>query len=314
MKNELTKYAKGEISSEELTDVASLVESASDSELEEIISVQWQEFEAGEALSNEKFKALYPKDAIRKSKYISPGHIVLMGAALVLMVLGLLLSFRGGRASYQRLASADVNMETGAEGVFTLLLPDGSNVRLNSRSKVSYPSNFGMERREMTLHGEGYFEVESDPSKEFIVHTDKMDIKVHGTRFNVFAYENGSREEISLLEGSVTVECSGRTEKLMPGQKLVVDGNGIRVCPADAKGDVAWMDNVLVFMHEPLSGVFDAIERKYGVVITCSPGVNLSDRYTGSFDDFRVTDVLKVLKIHYGFQFVFNGNNVMIIP
>ena len=314
MKEELTKYAKGEISSEELTDVASLVESASDAELEEIISSQWQDFESDQTLPKQKISDLYPRDAIRHSRYISPCRMGLMAAALVTALLGIFFAFKGGRASYRRLADKEIRMETGAEGVFSLLLPDGSNVMLNSRSKVSYPSNFGMGSRELTLHGEGYFEVEHDPDKEFVVHTEKMDIRVHGTRFNVFAYENGTREEISLLDGSVTVDCNGRTETLKPGQKLVIDRSGISVHPTDAKTDVAWMDNVLVFIHEPLSGVFDAIERKYGVVITCSSEINLSDRYTGSFNDFRVADVLNVLKLHYGFQFVFNGNNVMIIP
>ena len=314
MKNELTKYAKGEISSEELSDVASLVESASDAELEEIISAQWQDFESGQPLPKQKLSELYPKEAIRHSRYVSPCRMLLMSAALVAALVGCFFAFKSGRASYQKIADKEVRMETGAEGIFSLLLPDGSSVLLNSRSKVSYPSNFGMCSRELTLHGEGYFEVEKDPSKEFVVHTERMDIRVHGTKFNVFAYENGTREEISLLDGSVTVECNGRTETLVPGQKLVIDRSGISVKPSDTKTEVAWMDNVLVFMHEPLSGVFDALERKYGVVITCSPEINLSDRYTGSFNDFRVADVFNVLKMHYGFQYVFNGNNVMIIP
>lgn len=314
MKDELTKYAKGEISSEELSGVASLVESASDSELEEIISSQWQEFDSDESLSKAKRTSLYPKAAIRHSKYISPCRYMLAGIVLVLVLMGFIFSFNGGRASYKRLASANVKMETGAEGIFTLILPDGSSAMLNSRSKVSYPSNFGMENREMYLRGEGYFEVSSDPSKEFIVHTGKMDIKVHGTKFNVFAYEGGTREEIFLLEGSVSVKSNGHTEKLVPGQKLTVDSRGVRVSIADPKTEMAWMDNTLVFMHEPLKKVFDALERKYGVVITCSPEINLSDRYTGSFDDFRVADVLNVLKMHYGFKCVFNGNKVMIIP
>lgn len=311
---ELKKYAKGDISAEEMEKVASSVESASDSELEEFISAQWQAFDAAKPLPKCKRKGLYPHDAIRQSRYVSPWRFAGIAASLAVLATAVFVAFNSGRASYAKMADAEVVMKADQEGTFSLALPDGSNVTLNSRSEVSYPSSFGMGRRELTLNGEGYFDIAKDPSKEFVVHTKGMDITVHGTRFNVFAYDNGNREEMSLIEGSVTVDCGGRQVHMESGQKLVLDGHGVTVKNADCVRDVAWMDGVLVFMHEPLSRVFDSIERKYGVVVTCSPEINLDDRYTGSFDDFRVADVLDVLKMHYGFQCVYNGNNVMIIP
>lgn len=312
--DELKKYAEGDISAEDVEKLGCEVESVSDSELEEFISAQWQAFDTAKSLPKSKRKELYPYDAIKQSRYVSPWRFAGIAASVVAFAAAVCVAFNSGQASYAGMAEAKVVMKANQEGTFSLALPDGSNVTLNSRSEVSYPSGFGMGRRELTLNGEGYFDIAKDPSKEFVVHTKGMDITVHGTRFNVFAYENGSREEMSLIEGSVTVDCGGRQVHLESGQKLVLDSHGVSVKKADCVRDVAWMDDVLVFMHEPLSRVFDAIERKYGVVVTCSPEINLSDRYTGSFDDFRAADVLNVLKMHYGFQCVYNGNNVMIIP
>jgi transmembrane sensor len=67
-------------------------------------------------------------------------------------------------------------------------LPDGTQVWLNSGSKISYGNDFTGSMRQVNLKGEAFFDVVKDPARPFIIHTDAIDITVLGTAFNVRSY------------------------------------------------------------------------------------------------------------------------------
>ena len=83
-------------------------------------------------------------------------------------------------------------------------LSDGTVVWLNSRSTLRYPNKFSGTERRVELTGEAFFEVAPDESMPFIVNTDQYDIRVLGTKFNVFAYKDNN-VKTSLVEGSLEV-------------------------------------------------------------------------------------------------------------
>ena len=97
-----------------------------------------------------------------------------------------------------------------------IALPDGSSVWLSSNSKLTYPVAFTGKKREVTLDGEGYFEV-AKGKKPFIVKTSKYNIEVLGTVFNVEAY--GKSERFARTDGRTERErtasfCYGRCQRL----------------------------------------------------------------------------------------------------
>src|SRR5699024_6685187 len=67
----------------------------------------------------------------------------------------------------------------------TKVLPDGSKVILNSNSSISYTDGFAKDKRELTLQGEGFFQVTKDPARPFTVHTGNIATTALGTSFNV---------------------------------------------------------------------------------------------------------------------------------
>jgi ferric-dicitrate binding protein FerR (iron transport regulator) len=71
-----------------------------------------------------------------------------------------------------------------------IVLPDGSKVWLNSHSRITYPRDYGIRERSLSLTGEAYFEVAKDPGKRFLVNAGDMQVEALGTSFNVKAYEN----------------------------------------------------------------------------------------------------------------------------
>ena len=109
-----------------------------------------------------------------------------------------------------------------------LRLADGTKVWLNSKSRLEYPSSFGRRSRRVTLCGEGYFEVAHDERKPFVVETGQYDVRVLGTTFNVYAYDNDRAAfETALMEGSV--EVSSRSDA---SQRLVLQPNEAAVMAA----------------------------------------------------------------------------------
>ena len=105
-----------------------------------------------------------------------------------------------------------------------LLLPDSTQVWLNSGSKLSYNKTYGNGTREVTLSGEAYFDVVKNPAHPFIIHTVNIDIKVLGTAFNVKSFPGEKNTETSLIRGSIEVTFKNRpSEKIIlkPNEKLI---------------------------------------------------------------------------------------------
>jgi transmembrane sensor len=65
--------------------------------------------------------------------------------------------------------------------------------------------NFNKETRIVHLKGEAYFEVSKNPSKPFIIQIENTEIKVLGTSFNVKAYHNMDKIEVTVKEGTVSL-------------------------------------------------------------------------------------------------------------
>jgi transmembrane sensor len=111
----------------------------------------------------------------------------LIRAAAVLFIPLLVGSYFWGRSTK---TSAD---ETGYKPVYNevyaafgtrsyIALSDGSGVWLNAGSRLKYPDKFTSDKREVYLTGEGYFEVNADASKPFVVNTKDLSVRATGTK------------------------------------------------------------------------------------------------------------------------------------
>ena len=106
-----------------------------------------------------------------------------------------------------------------------IILPDGTIVRLNGSSTLSYNKDFNKKIREVKLDGEAYFDVIKDMTNPFIVHTSGIDIKVLGTLFDVKSYQQDSMIETTLLRDCTEVytkdDPSTPRVILKPNEKLI---------------------------------------------------------------------------------------------
>lgn len=167
-------------------------------------------------------------------------------------------------------------------------LPDGSHIWLNSGSQLSYPPEFSENSREVYLTGEAFFDIIPDPGKPFYVITRDVRIKVLGTRFNVFAYNNEQSTQSVLLEGKVTIGKNAflaKTQVMEPGERAVYnkESGEFKVDKVDVNYYTSWLYGYLIFENEPTPEVFKKLERYYNQTIVLENGLdNLS--FSGKLD------------------------------
>ncbi|WP_430813321.1 FecR family protein [Carboxylicivirga sp. RSCT41] len=133
-----------------------------------------------------------------------------------------------------------------------LTLDDGTRVWLNAGSQLIFPIHFNdVDKREVMLVGEGYFDVSHDKDKPFMVLTDEMTYTVLGTSFNIRSYNNSRVVSAVLTEGSLKVERNTTFNKqqtiLKPGQKCSyhVNEGRLQVNRVNAAIYSSWKDGYL---------------------------------------------------------------------
>ena len=184
-----------------------------------------------------------------------------------------------------------------------LTLTDGTKVWLNAKTTFSFPDRFTADSRNVILDGEGYFDVAKDAEKPFTVKTEKYDIRVLGTEFNVTAYSASSNFETSLLKGSVEVSSSDThtTVRLEPITRSYIDNGKLKI-------------GIVCFYDEPVGKMIEKLELYYDVKIDVQNKELLRNRYSGKFrTKDGVEHVLKVLQLKNKFTYTKDNDLNLII-
>jgi transmembrane sensor len=271
---------------------------------------------------------------------------VLMGGAVAVTAIIIFFSFfynttsSTGAVADNKVAHSEVSTKNGSRT--KIQLPDGSSVWLNSSSKLTYNNDhFGVTVREVTLTGEAYFDVVKNPLKPFIIHTEKMDIKVLGTAFNVKCYPGEKNSETSLIRGSIEVTLKDRQEKFImkPSEKLILNNDDVKsgkinepskktvparpvpiielshltFYPADNSiVETGWVENRLVFTGETLEDIAVKMERWYGVNIVIANEKLKKELLTGIFEKETIYQALTALQLTTPFTYKVDKNVITI--
>ena len=162
---------------------------------------------------------------------------------------------------------------------FKLQLPDGSKVWLNAASSIRYPTAFAGNERKVEVTGEAYFEVASNATMPFRVNvSNRANIEVLGTSFNVNSYENENNISTTLIEGAVKVSVDGsnRSAILKPGQQASIqDGSNNLAVLNDVDTDkiIAWKNGYFNFGKATLPEVMRQLERWYDIETVYEKGI-----------------------------------------
>ncbi len=187
-------------------------------------------------------------------------------------------------------------------------LHDGTTVWLNSHSTLRYPNTFTPDERRVELDGEAYFEVKSNDRQPFIVSTEKIDIKVTGTRFNVFAYHGQPEFNTSLLEGSVALFTRDQSTPLMElamHERAVMDGNQLIKQPFQQTDFLLWIDGIYAFDDLPFEMIRQKLELYYDIsIVVENPELN-TYKFSGKFRQRDgIESVLHTLRKIKAFRYI----------
>lgn len=170
-----------------------------------------------------------------------------------------------------------------------IVLPDGTEVWLNSGSTLEFPTQFSKKSREIKLSGEIYIEVAQDKTKPFYVHTSDFNVRVYGTKFNVSSYP-GTASSVVLVEGCVGLQSDKKEElRLFPNEQAIYDETcTFNKQKVNVHPFICWKDGYLTFEDDPISEVLAQIGRYYNLSFnyendetlkehTCTGKIILSD-------------------------------------
>ena len=188
-----------------------------------------------------------------------------------------------------------------------LMLADGTKVWLNSLSTLTFPGHFNGDIRNVKLDGEGYFAVTKNEKQPFIVETNKCNVKVLGTEFNVMAYAADSIWETALLEGAVEILSPGTTMngmKLEPNTMASLKGNKLIKGRIKDPEHFLWREGLICFNNVSVKDMLEKLKLYYGVDIIVNNTKILNNRYTGKFrTGDGVEHVLRVLRLNNKFTY-----------
>lgn len=241
-------------------------------------------------------------------------------ASVILVIAGL--SFAFYQQLYRKTSKEiPVVMQTAvaARGrVLQLSLGDGTEIWLNSGSKLTYPKAFSGKTRGVTLEGEAYFQVAHDASRPFSIRTGKLITKVLGTSFNIKAYPEDRNIRVAVLTGKVRVSmptAKGMDSVALTPHELVTFNKAkqtIRVGDvANTAHLISWREGRLHYDGVPLRVVIADLQRKYDVEIHATAALG-SRGITADFRDESIKKVMIVLSEMTGSKLVKTENGYLL--
>lgn len=198
-----------------------------------------------------------------------------------------------------------------------LVLADGTEVWLNSDSKLDFSFDKDKKQRVVTLSGEAFFNVSKDKEKPFVVNVKGQSLKVLGTIFNVRSYDNEENVYTTLEEGSVEVKAAGRTVVIEPNQQLIYSrrSNRLSLKKVETNYYTVWREGRYVFENESFDNLIRMVEGWYDVKFEYPKEFFKNMHYSGVIKRTKpVEHVLTLINYTTKIKYEIKGDVIIIIP
>lgn len=298
------KYISESCTPEEHLELMMLINNGNDDEdLKLLMDKYWEEhkdtFELNPHKANHIFKQItYGADIIdiKQPKRFANRWYKWATAAAIVIFAGMALMFYNKKVSR---VDALVLQANATQEHQLIKLADGSTVVLNNNSSLKYPQTFNGDKREVTLIGEGYFDIKHDAGHPFIVHTGKLITTVLGTAFNIKAYKDEKNITVTVTRGKVSVSDENKVLGVItPNQQLSfnkVQDNAIQVA-VNSTQTVEWQSKDLFFEDLTMQEAVSDLEQRFNVKITFANDAVKKCRFTGTFlHGEKLKDILQVI-------------------
>ncbi len=257
--------------------------------------------------------SLYDQRRPRQSiwlKYAAVISFIVVSAAIVFFTIG---NFDSSGQVVDRTKNI-ITKSTSKGQKMTIVFPEGTVVKLNSESSISYPEEFPDDIREVLLEGEAYFEVAHYDEWPFKVQSQNVTTEVLGTSFNVSSYKENNVVSVALVEGNVRVSSSHSEPIDLVPSKMAVFNNEKKstlVTDFNLVEVTGWKDNIVYFKKADFEKVQLTLERWFDVKFIYEKAPVFEGGYTGDFEDENLENILKGISSNE-FLYEIKGKKVFI--
>lgn len=224
-----------------------------------------------------------------------------------------------------RIASQEiqyVTAETQRGEQTTVTLPDGSVVRLNAESSITYPQQFtSLETRDIQLSGEAFFDVAHDEEKPFIIRSGDLVTTVLGTSFNIRAYPEDKNIAVTVATGKVSIAVARHQDQrtvgelLVPGEQGLYDKVSAQIAKTNVKLEryLAWKDGTILLEGASLKEATDILGRWYDAEFVFKNPELMTCTIDGKFRNDQLENILENLRFLLGIDYRIEAGNKIII-
>lgn len=198
--------------------------------------------------------------------------------------------------------------------ILKLRLEDGSNVILNSNSKISYYKD---DYRKIKLSGEAFFEVEKKKATnaKFWVTTNDLEVQVYGTSFNVNSKHQ--KTEVFLEEGIILLELkNGVSQKMNPGNFISYSFKEDKILHQEesmkSSLKTSWKDGTIIFEKLLLKDAIKKIEETYGLNAIFRDEKSKNKIITGVVPTTNLAICIKAIEKSVGVKITLKNKNLII--
>ena len=200
-------------------------------------------------------------------------------------------------------------------------LPDSTQVWLHPNAELTYPKTFDIHSRQVTFVGEGFFDVVHDKSRPFLIQSDKMQIRVLGTKFNIKALPKQAVFQVAVVSGSVAVRsvsekgnANPETIVLKPQQKVLfeVATNHMTTLETVAEAKKEIFEPISInFNDTPMGEVIEQLQRQFNIHIQLSNKAMLKCLLTADFSNQSLAAILEIMCASLDANYTLSDNNLI---
>src|SRR5665647_2572070 len=253
----------------------------------------------------------------KKIRFISKRFIKIAAAAAILIgfITSLFFLFEGASKKH---VNTGLILAVRHKENRVIFLPDGSTVILSPGSKLNYPSSFDeVEKREVFLEGQAFFDIKHNAARPFIVHTGKLETIVLGTAFNIKAIPGEKEITVTVTRGKVKVSDQDKILGIItPNQQITYNrekiSSTLKIVNSDSYLD--WKDQDLFIDNLTLSEAAKILEDQYKIKIIISDPAIREQRFTATFlKNEKLEQALKSICVFNGLNYTYNKEKYMVI-
>lgn len=192
-------------------------------------------------------------------------------------------------------------------------LSDGTTVWLNSNSSLKYPNRFSKRERKVELTGEAFFDVERNEEIPFVVEAGECEIRVVGTKFNVFAYDSDC-VRTDLVEGVVQISVADSVKVVLKqNESLLALAGEVTKSRLESTAFLDLQKGIYTFDDITFDEISKRLELYFGTEVNIENETLKQHKFSGKV---RLEDglegILKTMKKIYRFDVEFENNKIII--